>query len=50
VDRDYFIERLQEVVDVRNELMHFTPDPISAHQFAAVEGLLAMLRAVDPRP
>lgn len=50
VDREYFIERLAEVVAVRNELMHFTPDPLSARQYAAVEGLLEMLRTVDPRP
>ncbi len=30
VDRDYFIDRLTEVRDVRNELMHFTPDPPDA--------------------
>jgi restriction system protein len=50
VDHEYFIERLAEVRDVRNELMHFTPDPLSTEQYAAVEGLLEMLRAVDPRP
>jgi hypothetical protein len=27
VDREYFIDRLTEVRDVRSELMHFTPDP-----------------------
>jgi hypothetical protein len=30
--------------------MHFTPDPLSAEQYAAVEGLLEMLRTVDPNP
>lgn len=50
LDREYFIERLEEVVDVRNELMHFTPDPLSTKQYEAVEGLLEMLRTVDPRP
>lgn len=50
VDHDFFIERLIEVRDVRNELMHFTPDPLSPEQYAAVEGLLEMLRTVDPRP
>jgi restriction system protein len=50
VDHEFFIERLIEVRDVRNELMHFTPDPLSPEQYAEVEGLLEMLRAVDPRP
>jgi restriction system protein len=50
VDRDFFIDRLAEVVDIRNELMHFTPDPLSDKQYAAVEGLLVILRTVDPRP
>lgn len=50
VDREYFIDRLAEVVNVRNELMHFTPDPLSQEQYAAVSGLLEMLRTVDPRP
>jgi restriction system protein len=49
VDHEYFIERLLEVVEVRNELMHFTPDPLSSEQYATVEGLLEILRTVDPR-
>ena len=50
VDREFFVDRLSEVVKVRNELMHFTPDPLSVEQYAAVEGLLEMLRTVDPNP
>jgi restriction system protein len=50
VDREFFADRLAEVVKVRNELMHFTPDPLSAEQYAAVGGLLEMLRTVDPNP
>ena len=49
IDRDYFIARLEEVVDIRNDLMHFTTDPVTLAQRDAVEGLLEMLRAVDPR-
>ena len=49
IDRDYFLDRLHEVVRVRNELMHFTPDPLSTEQYATVEGLLEILRIVDPR-
>jgi restriction system protein len=50
IDHEYFIESLIEVRDVRNELMHFAPDPLSPKHYAAVEGLLEILRAVDPRP
>ena len=50
IDHEYFIERLTEVKDVRNELMHFAPDPPTARQYGAVEGLLEILRTVDPRP
>jgi restriction system protein len=49
VDHEYFIDRLREVVEVRNELMHFTPDPLSPEQYETVEGLLEILRIVDPR-
>jgi restriction system protein len=35
---------------VADELMHFTPDPLSTEQYTAVKGLLKMLRTVDPRP
>src|SRR5258708_19176632 len=28
LDREFFIDRLAEHVNIRNELMHFTPDPL----------------------
>ena len=48
VDPEYFIECLGKVVDIRNDLMHFTTD-VDPAQYEAVEGLLEMLRAADPR-
>ena len=48
--QDYFLSCLSRVAAIRNELMHFTPDPLSEEQYAAVEGLLKMLRTADPRP
>jgi restriction system protein len=48
VDREYFIDCLNKVVEIRNELMHFTTD-VDPAQYDAVEGLLEMLRAADPR-
>lgn len=50
IDRKLFLELLEEVRKVRNELMHFTPDPLSPGQYAGVDGLLELLRTVDPRP
>lgn len=44
-------ERLRALVkdaaDVRNNLMHFSPDPLSEETFAKLEGTLRLLRAVD---
>ena len=50
IDHLHFLNLLEEVRRVRNELMHFTPDPLSAEKYAAVHGLLELLRTVDPRP
>ena len=49
VDREYFIDRLDKVVKIRNDLMHFTTDDVDPVQYNTVEGLLEMLRAADPR-
>ncbi len=48
VDREYFIDRLDKVVEIRNDLMHFTTD-VDPTQYDVVEGLLEILRAADPR-
>lgn len=49
VDREYFLNRLDKVIEIRNDLMHFTTDDVAPAQYDAVEGLLEMLRTVDPR-
>jgi restriction system protein len=49
VDQGLFLNLLEEVRKTRNDLMHFTPDPLASEQYAAVEGLLELLRTVDPR-
>jgi restriction system protein len=49
VDRVMFLSLLEEVRKTRNELMHFTPDPLASEQYAALDGLLELLRTVDPR-
>lgn len=50
IDREVFCGLLDDVRRVRNELMHFAPDPLSAEQYQALNGLLGLLRTVDPRP
>ena len=40
---------MDEVRVVRNELMHFTPDPLNGTQLETLEGLVRILRTVDPR-
>jgi restriction system protein len=49
VDQDYFIDRLDKVVEIRNDLMHFTTDDVDPAQYDAVEGLLEILRTANPR-
>lgn len=49
VDREYFLDCLDKVVEIRNDLMHFTTDDGDPAQYDAVKGLLEILRTVDPR-
>lgn len=48
VDQNLFLELLEEVRQVRNDLMHFTTDELSSEKYDAVNGLLTLLRTVDP--
>jgi restriction system protein len=50
LDKELFIDLLTKVGDIRNELMHFTPDPLSSDKYKKIHGLLELLRTVDPRP
>ncbi|MEV6031479.1 hypothetical protein AB0L65_10045 [Nonomuraea sp. NPDC052116] len=50
LDHHLFLGYLNEVREIRNDLMHFTPDPLSRDQYQTVKGLLSLLRTVDPRP
>jgi hypothetical protein len=36
-------------LDIRNELMHFSADPLTTEQLHAIDGLVNLLRTVDPR-
>ncbi|WP_199547873.1 CBS domain-containing protein [Streptomyces sp. N35] len=50
VDHQLFLEWLEECRIFRNNLMHFSPDPLTEEQLRPVEGLLQLLRSLDPRP
>lgn len=42
-----FLDLLGRISAIRNELMHFSQDTLPTEDLAAVEGFVAMLRAVD---
>ncbi|MBT2207508.1 CBS domain-containing protein [Actinomadura sp. NEAU-AAG7] len=50
IDHVLFLDRLEEVRRVRNELMHFTTDELSGEKYDQLNALLNLLRTVDPRP
>jgi restriction system protein len=50
LDHALFLQLLRAVREIRNELMHFTPDPLNPQQLGQVEGFVNTLRIVDPRP
>lgn len=50
LDRVQVVELVRQVGKLRNELMHFATDPLSDRQFAAVHGLLQLLRTAEPSP
>jgi restriction system protein len=50
LDHALFLDLLELIRAVRNELMHFAPDPLDEETLTRVEGFIEMLRIVDPRP
>ncbi|SNT48798.1 restriction system protein [Streptosporangium subroseum] len=50
LDHELFLGLLELIREVRNELMHFAPDPLDGETLTRVEGFIEMLRIVDPRP
>jgi predicted transcriptional regulator len=48
VTRTIFIELLHTVRDVRNEVMHFSPDPLEPTQLADLQDLVRWLRKLEP--
>jgi restriction system protein len=49
LDHAFFMEQLDKVRIIRNELMHFSPDPLTSEQLGCLEGFVRMLRTVNPR-
>ncbi|MFG1765747.1 hypothetical protein ACGFIH_20595 [Micromonospora parva] len=50
LDQQLFLNALKAVRHIRNDLMHFSTDPLTPDQLQAIGGLVNMLRTVDPRP
>jgi CBS domain-containing protein len=48
VDRELFVEQLDRVRLVRNDVMHFDPKPLTADQLALLDGFVGMMRQYDP--
>jgi restriction system protein len=49
LDRVIFIADLNDIRSIRNEIMHFSPDPLEEEQIRKVELFLRMLRRLDHR-
>ncbi|XVQ11436.1 CBS domain-containing protein [Spirillospora sp. CA-255316] len=48
IDQDILLGLLQKVGQIRNELMHFATDDLSPDKYNSLNGLLHLLRTVDP--
>lgn len=46
-DRKVFCAHLDEVRQIRNAIMHFSPDPLEDADFASIKNLLRWLRSLD---
>lgn len=47
-DRQVFITAFHEVREIRNDVMHFSPDPLSSRQDAALKNFVKWLRLMTP--
>ncbi|MFP8886242.1 MULTISPECIES: CBS domain-containing protein [Streptomyces] len=48
IDQQHFLEALEDCRNFRNSLMHFSPDPMTDDQLVPAQGLLELLRSLDP--
>jgi hypothetical protein len=50
VDRTLFIKALHGVREIRNDVMHFSPDPLTSEQESALQNFARWLRVMEPAP
>lgn len=50
LDRLVFVEDLDNVRKIRNDIMHFRPNPLSDDKIVALEDFARWLRQLDPHP
>jgi restriction system protein len=50
LDRAIFIGQLHDIRLIRNDIMHFSPDPLDEEQIRKIELFLRSLRKLDPQP
>ena len=48
VDRRVFVEALSKVRELRNDVMHFSPDPLDEEQFEELRRFIRWLKILDP--
>ncbi len=48
IERAEFVKALDEVREIRNDVMHFSPDPLSPDQELALHNFVAWLRVMEP--
>ncbi|MFB6753116.1 CBS domain-containing protein [Streptomyces sp. NPDC056353] len=49
INQAHFLTALETCRNFRNDLMHFSPDPVTDDQLVPAQGLLELLRSVDPQ-
>jgi restriction system protein len=49
IDQQHFLTALEECRQFRNSLMHFSPDPVTDDQLSPAQGMLELLRSLDPQ-
>jgi predicted transcriptional regulator len=47
-ERKVFIEALDAVRNLRNDVMHFSPDPLEEHELTELRRFIGLLKFVDP--
>ncbi|MFB9236296.1 CBS domain-containing protein [Plantactinospora siamensis] len=47
LDHEVFLGQLEQIIKIRNEVMHFSPDPVKPQQLESVLAFANMIRAVD---